>query len=64
MYFGVSVAVEVLIDEVGDFLLVVDVVSEAVISHIAYEFTLQLQVVQRVLEVIQIHTIYIFIVIW
>ena len=42
-------------NQIGDFFFVVDIVSEAVVCHVAYELAFELQVVQCVLEVVQIH---------
>lgn len=53
--FGAFVLVEVGIDEFGNLKLVVDVVGDAVLGHVPDQLGLQLQVLQRTLEIVQIH---------
>lgn len=47
--------VEVEFDEVGDLQLIIHVVGDAVLCHVVDLLRLQLQVVQGVLQVVQVH---------
>lgn len=52
---GVLVLVEVAVEEGGYLEFVVEVVGHAVVGHVADLFRLQLQVLEGVLEVVQVH---------
>lgn len=52
---------EVFFDEFGDFELAVGIVGDAVFGYVADLFLLELQVLQRILKVIEIHVLFYYI---
>lgn len=52
---GILVAVEVLLDDLGDLQLAVGVVGDAILCYVADLLLFQLEVLQCVLKVIKVH---------
>lgn len=52
---GILVAVEVLFDDLGDLQLAVGVVSYAILSYVADKLLFELEVLQCVLKMIEVH---------